>query len=126
LSMQTYPRPTSLDDFLREAITVLEAQGWRIVRQSTEEAVPWHIAGRKGEKWRLIQIVTPATSHTVTQSGRRLLGQHVQLPARLGTMEQWVAHIRPDGRCNFGPYTLNPQVWGSDNDVITRLELDAD
>ena len=65
----------------------------------------------------------PATAPGECQEARRLLGEAGQLPARLGSMEQWMAHVRPDGRVTFGPYTLNPQIWGSDNQAIERLGL---
>jgi hypothetical protein len=38
-------------------------------------------------------------------------------------MEQWMAHVRPDGRVTFGPYILNPQIWGSDTSALERLGL---
>ena len=121
--MQVPERPTTLDDFLREAAAVLEAQGWKVMKRQAVCEAPWHLAARKGEKWRLVQVLLPATSPTVCQEGRRQLGELAQLPARLGTMEQWMAHVRPDGRVTFGPYTLNPQIWGSDTQAVDRLGL---
>ena len=123
--MQAPLRPTTLDDFLREAAAVLEAQGWRVARRQGEPGVAWHLAARKGEKWRLVQIMLPATCPADCQEGRRLLGETAQLPARLGSMEQWMAHVRPDGRVTFGPYTLNPQIWGNNHNALERLNLTA-
>ncbi len=123
--MQVPARPTTLDEFLTEAAAVLEAQGWKVTQRHLEADAAWHLAARKGEKWRLVQIMLPATAPTHCQEGRRLLGEVAQLPARLGSMEQWMAHVRPDGRVTFGPYTLNPQIWGSDNQAIDRLGLGA-
>lgn len=121
--MQIPERPTTLDDFLREAATVLEAQGWKVAKRQPASGAPWHLAARKGEKWRLVQVLPPATAPTICQEGRRQLGELAQLPARLGSMEQWMAHIRPDGRVTFGPYTLNPQIWGNDTHALERLGL---
>ena len=121
--MQLPERPTSLDDFLREAAAVLEAQGWKVAHRHPLTDSPWHLAARKGEKWRLVQVLPPATAPVRCQEGRKLLGEHAMLPARLGSMEQWMAHVRPDGRVTFGPYILNPQIWGSDNGAVERLGL---
>ncbi|HEX2035127.1 MAG TPA: hypothetical protein VHS99_13160 [Chloroflexota bacterium] len=122
--MQAPGRPTTLDDFLREAAAVLEAQGWKVTQCQTEDGVAWHLAARKGDKWRLVQVVLPATCPADCQEGRRRLGEAAQLPARLGSMEQWMAHIRPDGRVTFGPYTLNPQIWGNNqHNALERLSL---
>lgn len=119
--MQVPDRPTTLDDFLNEATAVLEAQGWKVARRQTVPSAPWHLAARKGEKWRLVQIMLPATAPAYCQEARKSLGELAQLPARLGSMEQWMAHVRPDGRVTFGPYTLNPQIWGNDNAALERL-----
>jgi hypothetical protein len=121
--MQVPARPTTLDDFLKEAAAVLEAQGWKVARRELTADAPWHLAARKGEKWRLVQIMLPATAPTYCQEARKVLGELAQLPARLGSMEQWMAHVRPDGRVTFGPYTLNPQIWGNDNTALERLGL---
>jgi hypothetical protein len=121
--MQAPARPTTLDDFLKEAAAVLEATGWKIARRQGGSGVAWHLAARKGEKWRLVQIMLPATCPAECQEGRRLLGETAQLPARLGSMEQWMAHVRPDGRVTFGPYTLNPQIWGNAQNALERLQL---
>ena len=123
--MQVPERPTTLADYLRDAAAVLEAQGWKVARRQFEADAAWHLAARKGEKWRLVQVMLPATAPGECQEGRRLLGEAAQLPARLGSMEQWMAHVRPDGRVTFGPYILNPQIWGSDNQAIDRLGLGA-
>jgi len=121
--MQIPERPTTLDDFLREAAAVLEAQGWKVSKSQPVHGAPWHLAARKGEKWRLVQVLLPATTPPVCQECRRQLGELAQIPARLGSMEQWMAHVRPDGRVTFGPYTLNPQIWGSDLHALERLGL---
>lgn len=124
--MQAPGRATTLEDFLREAAAVLEAQGWKVARRQGQAGVAWHLASRKGEKWRLVQVMLPATCPADCQEGRRLLGETAQLPARLGSMEQWMAHVRPDGRVTFGPYTLNPQIWGNNLNALERLNLTAE
>ncbi len=116
-------RPTTLDDFLKEAAAVLEAQGWKVTQRQCGQEAPWHLAARKGEKWRLVQVMLPASTPLHCQAARKVLGELAQLPARLGSMEQWMAHVRPDGRVTFGPYTLNPQLWGSDTQALERLGL---
>jgi hypothetical protein len=123
--MQIPVRPTTLEDFLKEASAVLEAQGWKVARRLPDEESPWHLAARKGEKWRLVQVMLPASAPATCQEARKLLGEVAQLPARLGSMEQWMAHVRPDGRVTFGPYTLNPQLWGSDTTALDRLGLSS-
>jgi hypothetical protein len=124
--MQAPERPTTLDDFLREAAAVLEATGWKVARRQLQPGAAWHLAARKGEKWRLVQVLLPATCPAECQEGRRRLGESAQLPARLGSMEQWMAHVRPDGRVTFGPYTLNPQIWGNAQNALERLQLALD
>ena len=104
---------------------MLEATGWRVARSQCQSGMAWHLAARKGEKWRLVQIMLPASTPANCQEARRHLGEVAQLPARLGSMEQWMAHIRPDGRVTFGPYTLNPQLWGNDTTALERLGLAA-
>lgn len=121
--MQIPARPVTLDEFLKEAAATLEAQGWKVARRQPTVGAAWHLAARKGEKWRLIQVLLPATAPAQCQEGRRLLGELAQLPGRLGSMEQWMAHVRPDGRVTFGPYILNAQIWGSDNGAVERLGL---
>ena len=123
--MQIPARPTTLAEFLDEAAAVLEAQGWKVSRRHAEYDAPWHLGARKGEKWRLVQIMLPASAPAQCQEARRVLGEVAQLPARLGSMEQWMAHVRPDGRVTFGPYTLNPQLWGNDTTALERLGLAA-
>jgi hypothetical protein len=123
--MQIPARPTTLTEVLNEAVLVLEAQGWKVSRRQEKLDAPWHLAARKGEKWRLVQIMLPASTPAHCQEARRHLGEVAQLPARLGSMEQWMAHIRPDGRVTFGPYTLNPQLWGNDTTALERLGLAA-
>lgn len=102
---------------------MLEAQGWKVARRQFEPEGAWHLAARKGEKWRLVQVMLPATCPAECQEGRRRLGEAGQLPARLGSMEQWMAHVRPDGRVTFGPYTLNPQIWGNNNGALEWLDV---
>jgi hypothetical protein len=121
--MQVPARPTTLDDFLKEAAAVLEAQGWKVAQRRCDQDAAWHLAARKGEKWRLVQVMLPASAPSQCQAARKVLGELAQLPARLGSMEQWMAHVRPDGRVTFGPYTLNPQLWGSDTQALERLGL---
>ena len=121
--MQVPLRPATLDEFLKEAAATLEAQGWKVARRQSALGAPWHLAARKGEKLRLVQVLLPATASAQCQEGRRLLGELAQLPGRMGSMEQWMAHVRPDGRVTFGPYILNAQIWGSDNGAVERLGL---
>jgi|GEM_PF-1377491 len=120
------PHPTEFADFVREAAVSLETQGWKIVQRSTDPDAVWHLIARKGHKYRVVQIVLPATGPAGRQNSRALLGEQVRLPSQLGTMEQWLAHVRPNGYVSFGPYVLNAQRWaGTDDDPLRRLGLQS-
>ncbi|MBI3969693.1 MAG: hypothetical protein HY332_00270 [Chloroflexi bacterium] len=117
---------STLEEFLQEACTTLQARGWKIVGYQDGVEAVWHIVAQKGAKLRVIQLVLPATEPSVLQDGRRLLGDAVRLPTNRGSMEQWLAHVRPDGHISFGPYILNGQRWAdSQDDALERLGLAA-
>jgi hypothetical protein len=116
------PRPTTVREFVQRAVAMLEGQGWKVHRTTARLQAPWHIIAHKGEKWRIVQVVLPATSPAERQESRLLLGNTVRLPSNMGTMEQWLAHVRPDGIATFGPYILNGQRW-ADGDGQTFAQL---
>jgi hypothetical protein len=106
---------TKGDEVLRQcvlaAVADLEAHGWAILRRRSGSGDAWHIVSMKGARLRVIQIVPPATPAARRQQGRALLGERTHVPASLGTMEQWLAHLCPDGRVIFRPYVLHPRHW---------------
>jgi hypothetical protein len=111
---------------INQAVRDLVGQGWNVLQQQTEEVAPWHLIVHKGERWRIVQLVAPATAPTLLQSRRLALGDAVRMPSRVGTMEQWLAHVRPDGHISFGPYVLNGQRWaGSDEDWRANGGIEA-
>ncbi len=104
----------------------LTANGWITLGSQTDETAPWHLAVRKGVSWRVIQILAPASTPAQRQEGRRNLGVTVQLPGRMGKMEQWLAHVRPGGRIVFSVDHLSSTAWsisGSETAVSERLGI---
>jgi hypothetical protein len=98
---------------VQEAVAVLLGENWRVLRRQEEQDAPWHLLVAKGQRLRVIQLIAPATPARARQASRERLGATVQMPSVLGTMEQWLAHVRPDGRTRFGPYVLNAQRWSN-------------
>ena len=105
------PNGPSFEALVDAAAHQLGGQGWRIARGKAVESAAWHLVARKGVKLRFVQLVPPATPPERLQARRVALGGAVALAAQLGTMEQWLAHRRPDGRYAFGPYVLSMQRW---------------
>lgn len=124
--MQIQSSQDLLSMLVDRAVRDITGQGWNVVQQQTDELAMWHLIARKGERWRVIQVVPPATAPSVRQSRRLDLGNAVRMPARAGSMEQWLAHVRPDGQVSFGPYLLNAQRWAnSDEEWLTNGGMDA-
>jgi hypothetical protein len=111
---------TEFESYVWRAATVLEAQGWHVVRRDVDPDAPWHLIARKAQKWRVLQVVSPATAPPQRQAARLELGHVARIPHRLGTMEQWLAHQRPDGHLSFGAYTLNAQRWATPDDTSSE------
>jgi hypothetical protein len=107
--------------YVTHAATLLAAQGWRLVRRDDDPAAPWHVITRKQHKWRVVQILSPTSTLAERQSARLELGDAARVPHAVGTMEQWLAHVRPDGYVTFGPYTLNAQRWASPHDTTGEV-----
>jgi hypothetical protein len=103
----------ALDEFIAVAARQLKAAGWTIARCRGGRDAPWHLAARKGEQWRVVQVLAPATGPARRQQERLRLGQAARLSGRTGTMEQWLGHVRPDGRVTFGHDVLASAVWGT-------------
>jgi hypothetical protein len=104
----------------------LRAQGWVVVRRYAHPDAAWHFAARRGKRWRVIQIVAPAAAPADLQRWRLALGEAARLPPRLGSMEQWLGHVRPDGRVTFGAYVLHGQRWAEhQRDSPAMLDLVA-
>jgi hypothetical protein len=93
------------------AAEVLAGDGWRVLRRVSDPEAPWHLVVRKATRLRVIQVEEPATPPAHRQEARIALGAAARLPSSLGTMEQWLAHVRPNGYVTFGPYLLNAQRW---------------
>jgi hypothetical protein len=89
----------------------LRGDGWRVEQSRSDPADLWHLVARKAQKLRVVQILPPLTPAPARQAARVLLGENVRLSRELGAMEQWVPHVRPDGRIIFAPYVLNGQHW---------------
>jgi hypothetical protein len=96
----------TLDDFVAVAAQQLKAAGWKIARCRGGRDAPWHLAARKGERWRVVQVLAPATAPASRHHERIRLGQAARLSWRSGTMEQWLGHVRPGGHVTFGQDVL--------------------
>jgi hypothetical protein len=103
----------ALEEFIAVAARQLEAAGWTVAGCRGGRDAPWHLAARKGEQWRVVQVLAPGTGPASRQQARLRLGQTARLSGRTGTMEQWLGHVRPDGRVTFGHDVLASAVWGA-------------
>ena len=118
----------TLEEFIAEAARQLKAAGWRIARCRGGQDAAWHLAAWKGERWRVVQVLAPATERARRQQARVRLGQAAQLPARAGSMEQWLGHVRPGGHITFGHDVLSGAAWGrqeTEPELRERLGLGA-
>ena len=107
----------------------LRGDGWRIEAVHHEPLADWHVAARRLGKWRVIQVLAPGTPPAARNHRRIGLGQTVRLAAKLGTMEQWAAHVRPGGRIVFGSEVLYGAMWAGvapDAELPWRLGLPAE
>lgn len=107
----------------------LRGDGWRVAAVHHEPLAHWHVAARRSGKWRIVQVLSPGTPPAARNERRIDLGQTVRLAAKLGTMEQWAAHIRPGGRIVFGSEILYGAMWAGvapDAELPTRLGLSPD
>jgi hypothetical protein len=92
-----------------------------------EPLAEWHVAARRSAKWRVVQVLEPGTTPAARNERRLGLGQSVRLAPKLGTMEQWVAHVRPGGGIVFGAEVLYGAMWAGvapDAELAQRLGLD--
>jgi hypothetical protein len=105
------PATLSLAVYVQEAARQLQVGGWRVTQQRASPGAPWHLAAAKGAKWRVVQILLPGTGATARHEERQRLGAAALVPAKLGTMEQWLAHLRPGGRVVFGMDPLSGHAW---------------
>jgi hypothetical protein len=101
----------ALDDFIAEAARQLKADGWRIARCRGGGDAAWHLAATRGAKWRVVQVLVPATAPARRQRDKMRLGEAAQLSANTGRMEQWLAHVRPGGYVTFGQDVLSGTAW---------------
>ena len=119
----------TLDELVVQAARQLAADGWRIVRCRGGIDSTWHLVGALGERLRVVQVLPPATPAASRQRDKLRLGQTAQMSTKAGSMEQWLAHIRPGGRVTFGRDVLSGGMWGrvsSLEELRDRLGLPAD
>jgi hypothetical protein len=102
----------TLADFIALAARQLTADGWEIARCRGSAEAAWHLAASKGAKWRVVQVLVPATAPARRLQDKIRLGEAAQLGARAGSMEQWLAHVRPGGHVTFGRDVLSGSAWG--------------
>jgi hypothetical protein len=114
--MNEAPRPLAFADLVQAVAKTLRASGWKVTRCCAEPDAAWHVVAYRATRWRVVQVVAPATVPAVRQAGRLRLSDAARLSARAGSMEQWLAHIRPDGRPVFGPHILTSQRWIGDTE----------
>jgi len=108
------------------ATTRLRSDGWSVAAVHREPLAPWHVAATKASRWRVVQILPPATPATDRHDRRLSLAHSVRLAAKQGTMEQWLAHTRPGGRVIFGAEILYGQMWAGvapESELPQRLGL---
>jgi hypothetical protein len=98
----------------------LAGDGWRVEAVRHEALADWHVVARRSGKWRVIQVLAPGTPAPARNDRRIGLGQTVRLAAKQGTMEQWMAHVRPGGRIVFGAEVLYGAMWAG---VAPEAEL---
>ena len=118
----------TLEDFIAVAARQLKADGWKIARCQGGRDAAWHLAARRGERWRLVQVLLPGTVPAGRQQGKIRLGEAGQLSAKAGSMEQWVAHVRPGGHVTFAHDVLSGFAWGrneTEPQLRERLGLGA-
>jgi hypothetical protein len=119
----------TLDEFVAEAARQLQADGWAIARRHSAPDAVWHVAARKGTHWLVVQVLVPATVIASRREDKLRLGHTVHLSSKLGKMEQWLAHVRPDGHVTFGHDSLSSSAWAtaeSEQEVCARLGLNAE
>lgn len=102
----------TLEHFIALAAQQLKADGWKIARCRADAEAAWHLAASKGTRWRVVQVLVPATAPAQRQLDKIRLGEAAQLAARVGSMEQWLAHVRPGGYVTFGRDVLSGFAWG--------------
>ena len=116
----------TLAEYVREAARQLTFGGWRVTQQQVDPAAPWHLAAAKGAKWRVVQILLPGTGAGERHAERLRLGVAALVPAKFGTMEQWLAHLQPGGRIVFGIDILSGHAWHTAftgaHDLVARFE----
>ena len=106
------------------AVRQLTREGWKVCGIRPEADSPWHVVAQRGVKWRVVQVLAPATAPRERQMRRLRLGEAAQIPTSLGRMETWLAHVRPGGRLIFSHDSLSGSAWGSDPDAAhLRLRL---
>jgi hypothetical protein len=121
-------RTLTLEEFVAVAARQLKAAGWTIARCRGGRDAPWHLAARKGERWRVVQVLAPEMESASRLQERIRLGQSARLSGKTGTMEQWLGHIRPGGHVTFGHDVLSRAAWGTNEtqqELRERLGLPA-
>lgn len=106
----------------------LSTDGWQVAAVHHEPLAPWHVAARRAGRWRVVQVLAPATPAPARNDRRIGLAQSVRLAAKQGTMEQWLAHVRPGGRIVFGAEVLYGAMWAGiapEAELPQRLGLAA-
>ena len=120
-------RASAPHDLIGAAVRQLTREGWTVCAVHADADAPWHVAARRGARWRVVQVLAPATGSHERQAGRLRLGEAARIPAALGRMEQWLAHVQPGGHLTFGRDALCGADWGHDRDLAhLRLRLGLD
>jgi hypothetical protein len=114
-------RLDAFSDIVQHAARRLAASGAQVLYLQCAAALPWHVIARAGAKWRIIQVLPPGSDAAQRREGRQQLGATAMMSARLGTMEQWFAHVRPGGRLAFGTDLLSGYAWGGAADSPEAL-----
>jgi hypothetical protein len=116
----------TLEDFIALAARRLKADGWRIARCRGSAEAAWHLAARKGARWCVVQVLVPATALARRRRDKIRLGETAQLGARVGSMEQWLAHVSPRGQVTFGRDVLSGHAWvrnETEQQALARLGI---
>ena len=118
-------RPRTVADLVPEAARRLAAAGWRVLYAQATTAAAWHLIAATGRersaRWCVVQLLLPGADAAARHDGRQRLGTAALVPVRLGTMEQWVAHVRPDGQLAFGVDVLSGHAWRGDDPSAEAL-----
>ena len=61
----------TFEEIVRRAAGDLRGQGWDVVKERLGAADPWHVAGQRGQKLRVVQVVPPPRAPSICRTAAR-------------------------------------------------------